>query len=121
VEKPQAKADKIKLDESWQRHLLSEFGEQYMRSLYQFLKSEQEHGKQIFPVSDNIFAALNSTPFERVKVVILGQDPYPTPGHALGTTGCIVTERCVDSRSRADGIASGQRLGTVYRSHYQRT
>jgi len=84
VEKPQAKADKIKLDESWQRHLLSEFGEQYMRSLYQFLKSEQEHGKQIFPVSDNIFAALNSTPFERVKVVILGQDPYPTPGHAHG-------------------------------------
>ena len=84
MEKPQAEADKIILDESWQQHLLSEFGEQYMRSLYQFLNAEKVGGKQIFPASDNIFNALNCTSFEQVKVVILGQDPYPTPGHAHG-------------------------------------
>ncbi len=84
MEMPQVEADTVKLDESWQQYLLSEFGEEYMQSLYQFLKSEREGGKQILPASENIFAALNCTPFEQVKVVILGQDPYPTQGHAHG-------------------------------------
>ncbi len=84
MDNPQTEASKIELDDSWQQHLLSEFGEGYMRSLYQFLKTEKEDGKQIFPPGDSIFAALNCTPFEQVRVVILGQDPYPTPGHAHG-------------------------------------
>ena len=84
MDKPQAETDKIKLDESWQQHLLSEFGEEYMRSLYRFLAAERGRGKDILPATDDIFAALNCMPFEQVKVVILGQDPYPTSGYAHG-------------------------------------
>jgi uracil-DNA glycosylase len=75
---------KPELDESWQMHLGAEFDEQYMVSLFQFLRTESDAGKTIFPAHEHIFAALNSTPFPQVKVVILGQDPYPTPGHAHG-------------------------------------
>jgi len=91
VEKPQLQADKVKLDESWRQYLRSEFGAEYMQSLYQFLTVEEEGGKQIFPASESIFAALNCTPFEQVKVVILGQDPYPTAGHAHGLSFSVQT------------------------------
>jgi len=73
-----------KLSPSWQAILSQEFDQPYMQALIKFLQSEQNAGKQILPPQDHWFNALNSTPFEAVKVVILGQDPYPTPGHAHG-------------------------------------
>ncbi|VAW59401.1 Uracil-DNA glycosylase, family 1 [hydrothermal vent metagenome] len=72
------------VDKGWAEHLLAEFEKPYMVSLKAFLKHEKSRKKAIFPHSGLWFNALNSTPLNQVKVVILGQDPYPTPGHAHG-------------------------------------
>jgi len=69
---------------SWDKHLLPELDKAYMKSLLSFLDQEKANGKIILPSSDRWFNALNCTPLDKVKVVILGQDPYPTPGHAHG-------------------------------------
>lgn len=74
----------IKLEKSWLDQLEGEFEQPYMQQLKAFLLSEKEQGKSILPPSSEWFDALNSTPFDNVKVVILGQDPYPTLGHAHG-------------------------------------
>jgi len=71
-------------DKSWNDSLLPEFDKDYMQSLKQFLKNEKEQGKTILPHSSLWFNAIKTTPLNKVKVVILGQDPYPTPGHAHG-------------------------------------
>ncbi len=76
--------DSVPFDKSWADALLPEFDKDYMKSLKAFLRSEKDKGKVIFPHSSLWFNALNSTPLDQVKVVILGQDPYPTPGHAHG-------------------------------------
>ena len=55
-----------------------------MKKLKAFLKTQQESEKKIYPKGDQYFAALNMTPFEKVKVVIIGQDPYHGPGQAHG-------------------------------------
>ncbi len=75
---------KIKLEPSWLALLREEFEQPYMRNLKQFLLTEKQQGKVIYPASDLIFNALNTTPFDSVKVVILGQDPYHGPGQAHG-------------------------------------
>jgi len=72
------------LDKSWHKSLLPEFDKKYMQALKAFLQSEKDKGKDIFPHSSLWFNALNSTPLDKIKVVILGQDPYPTQGHAHG-------------------------------------
>ncbi len=74
----------IKLEASWLKHLKNEFSKPYMQNLKEFLQSEKAQGKTILPKGSLWFNALNSTPLEKVKVVILGQDPYPTIGHAHG-------------------------------------
>jgi uracil-DNA glycosylase len=74
----------IRLESSWKRHLLSEFHKDYMRDLRQFIKAEMNAKKRIFPRPSEYFAALDATPFDAVKVVILGQDPYHGPGQAHG-------------------------------------
>lgn len=68
----------------WQPHLLAEFEQPYMQKLKQFLQSEKQQRKVIYPHSENWFHALDTTPLEEVKVVILGQDPYHQPGQAHG-------------------------------------
>ena len=78
------KPDKLSFDVSWADALMSEFDKPYMLSLKAFLRSEKDKGKVIFPHSSLWFNALKTTPLDEVKVVILGQDPYPTPGHAHG-------------------------------------
>lgn len=75
---------KIRLDPSWLTHLQSEFEQTYMRGLSDFLRKEKSEGQVVYPSGDNIFAALNTTPLEQVKVVILGQDPYHGPNQAHG-------------------------------------
>jgi len=74
----------IQLEASWQAALQEEFAADYMQQLQAFLQAERAAGKVIFPRGSEWFAALNETPLEQVKVVILGQDPYPTLGHAHG-------------------------------------
>ncbi|MDA0978891.1 MAG: uracil-DNA glycosylase [Proteobacteria bacterium] len=79
-----SEAKKIQLDASWLDQLAPEFEKDYMTSLRQFLVAEKAKGKVIFPAGNEYFNALNSTPFDRVRVVILGQDPYHGPGQAHG-------------------------------------
>lgn len=75
---------KIKLIDSWKTRLAPEFEKPYMKTLREFLAKELEKGKNIFPRGENYFAALNAVPFEKVRVVIVGQDPYHGPGQAHG-------------------------------------
>ena len=74
----------LKLDKSWSSHIEDEFDKPYMHALKEFLSKQRSQGKEILPPASTWFNALNSTPFDNVKVVILGQDPYPTKGHAHG-------------------------------------
>ncbi len=66
--------------------------QKYLKDLFYFLNSEIAQGKQILPPTNLWFNALNSTPFEEVKVVIIGQDPYPTIGHAHGLCFSVSSE-----------------------------
>lgn len=68
----------------WDTALAAELSAPYMASLATFLKSEGDAGKEIFPKTPGYFAALDLTPLDRVKVVILGQDPYHGDGQAHG-------------------------------------
>jgi uracil-DNA glycosylase len=76
--------DQIKLEASWKKELLPEFQQPYMTSLRAFLAREKRAGKEIYPRGADMFNAFNLTPFDKVKVVILGQDPYHGPGQAHG-------------------------------------
>ena len=77
-------APNIKLEDGWKALLQSEFEKTYMQKLKLFLKSEKQAGKTIFPKGDEYFRALDLTPPENVKVVILGQDPYHGDDQAHG-------------------------------------
>ena len=76
--------DQIKLHPSWLEPLGQEFAQPYMAELKRFLLAEREAGKAIFPKGSEWFRALDLTPLEQVRVVILGQDPYHGPGQAHG-------------------------------------
>ena len=77
-------ADTVKLDESWSTPLAEEFASPYMAVLKSFLVSEKAKGKTVFPKGGEWFRALDLTPLNKVRVVILGQDPYHGPGQAHG-------------------------------------
>jgi uracil-DNA glycosylase len=74
---------KPQIEESWLKKMNLEFQSEYFKTLKQFLLQEKKRYK-ILPPSDEIFAAFDHTPFDRVKVVIIGQDPYHNPGQAHG-------------------------------------
>jgi uracil-DNA glycosylase len=74
----------IKLHPTWLEPLRSEFEDSYMQALRGFLIAEKQAGKRIFPKSSEWFRALDLTPLENVRVVILGQDPYHGEGQAHG-------------------------------------
>lgn len=76
--------NEIELETSWRKKLQADFDAEYMLELHDFLLKQKELGKTVYPAADEIFAALNATPFDAVKVVILGQDPYHGPGQAHG-------------------------------------
>lgn len=76
--------DKIQIENSWKKRLLPEFETDYMKSLKSFLAEQYKKKKTIYPKGAEYFAALNLTPFEKVRVVILGQDPYHGPNQAHG-------------------------------------
>lgn len=74
----------IKLESSWKQRLQDEFDLPYMAGLRQYLLDRKRNGATIYPPGKLIFNALDSTPFDQVKIVILGQDPYHGPGQAHG-------------------------------------
>lgn len=74
----------IRLEPSWLQRLRVEFDAEYMQALRQYLQQRHTAGAKIFPAGDDIFAAFSATPFDAVKVVILGQDPYHGEGQAQG-------------------------------------
>ncbi|MCO6488461.1 MAG: uracil-DNA glycosylase [Phaeodactylibacter sp.] len=74
----------VQIEESWKEALKKEFEQPYFQALAAFLRNEKKNGKTIYPPGPLIFNAFNTTPFDEVKVVILGQDPYHNPGEAMG-------------------------------------
>ena len=74
----------VKIEPSWKEALKNEFTKPYFLEIVTFLKIEKNNGKTIYPPGPLIFNAFNQTPFDKVKVVILGQDPYHNPGQAHG-------------------------------------
>ena len=72
------------IEESWKRVLAAEFAKDSFLELKKFLLEEKTRGETVYPPGPLIFNAFNHTPFENVKVVILGQDPYHGPGQAHG-------------------------------------
>ncbi|MBP6435722.1 MAG: uracil-DNA glycosylase, partial [Sphingorhabdus sp.] len=74
----------IQLHESWKAPLLPEFDADYMAQLRSFLVAEKAAGKHIYPKGGEWFRAMDLTPLDKVRVVILGQDPYHGPGQAHG-------------------------------------
>ena len=74
----------VRIEQSWKNALADEFGKPYFESLVRFLHKEKSEGKKVFPPGSQIFRAFDLTPVDKVKVVILGQDPYHGPGQAHG-------------------------------------
>jgi len=97
-------AQHIDLEESWLAELQDEFKQEYMRQLRAFLLAEKAAHKQIYPPGKLIFNALNTTPLDQVKVVILGQDPYHGPGQAHGLCFSVLP-----------GVAIPPSLANIYR------
>ena len=79
----QGKMD-VKIEASWKEVLTDEFKKPYFKQIAEHLKTEKEQGKIIYPPGPQIFHAFEATPFDEVKVVILGQDPYHGPRQAHG-------------------------------------
>ena len=73
----------VKIDQSWKEHLQTEFDKPYFKTLTDFVKEEYAHGP-VYPPGRLIFNAFDLCPFDKVKVVIIGQDPYHEPGQAHG-------------------------------------
>ena len=76
--------ERLKLEPSWKARVGDYFDRPEMHALSAFLRAEKHAGKRIYPPGPEIFAAFDATPFDAVKVVILGQDPYHGPGQAHG-------------------------------------
>jgi uracil-DNA glycosylase len=74
----------VKMEQGWKNILKSEFSKQYFQQAVAFIKMEKAQGKTIYPPGGLIFNAFDTTPFENVKVVLLGQDPYHGAGQAHG-------------------------------------
>ncbi len=93
----------IRLEQSWKTRLADEFALHYMRDLRVFLQSRKQAGAVVYPPGSLIFNALDTTPFEQVRVVILGQDPYHGPGQAHGLCFSVL-----------DGVAIPPSLVNIY-------
>ena len=76
--------DRIRLDPSWKSRVGDYLQRDDMQQLSGFLRERMRQGARVYPPAPNIFAALDATPFDQVKVVVLGQDPYHGPGQAHG-------------------------------------
>lgn len=93
----------VKIDPTWRQALVAEWDKPYFKELTDFVRRRYSE-TQVFPAPSRIFAAFDATPFDKVKVVILGQDPYHGPGQAHGL--CF---------SVPDGIALPPSLVNIYK------
>ncbi len=98
----------VKLHSSWLNHLAEEFDKEYMQKLKKFLEKEKASRKIIYPKGALIFNALNTTPLNKVNIVILGQDPYHGPGQAHGL--CF---------SVPEGVKIPPSLVNIFKEQYQ--
>lgn len=80
----------VRLEQSWKEALRDEFDKKYFIDLSKFIKDEILSGHTVYPHPKNIFTALDTTPFQKVKVIILGQDPYHGPGQAHGLSFSVM-------------------------------
>jgi uracil-DNA glycosylase len=80
------------IEEGWREALQDEFSKEYFKHLKKFLKEEKAMGKKIYPLGKDIFAAFNLTPFDKVKVVLLGQDPYHGERQAHGLSFSVLDD-----------------------------
>ena len=94
---------KVNIEESWRQQLQEEFDKPYFERLVQFVKYEYAH-THVLPPVHYLFEVFNRCPFSKVKIVILGQDPYPTPGQYFGV--CF---------SVPDGVAIPGSLANMFR------
>lgn len=92
----------VKLEPSWKARIGDYLQRPEMRALSSFLRAEKQAGKHIYPPGGEIFAAFEHTPFDAVRVVILGQDPYHGPGQAHGL--CFSVRRGVRIPPSLDNI-----------------
>ena len=74
----------VKIEDSWKKVLKDEFTKDYFLQIVTFIKTEKAAEKIIYPTGGLMFNAFDKTPFDKVKVVLLGQDPYHNPGQAHG-------------------------------------
>ncbi|RYZ28349.1 MAG: uracil-DNA glycosylase [Chitinophagaceae bacterium] len=74
----------VKMEATWKEVLQDEFKKPYFKQITEHIKTEKEQGKTIYPPGPLIFNAFEQTPFDKVKVVLLGQDPYHGPRQAMG-------------------------------------
>jgi uracil-DNA glycosylase len=81
---PQIDPSEVRIEPGWKNRLTEEFSKPYFGQIKHFLAQEKAKGKIIYPPGPLLFNAFDKTPFEKVKVVILGQDPYHGPGQAMG-------------------------------------
>jgi uracil-DNA glycosylase len=84
--------DNITIEKSWKKALDNEFSKPYFEKITQFLNKSRAEDKIIYPIDSLIFNAFNLTPFEKVKVVLIGQDPYHNPGQAVGLSFSVPKE-----------------------------
>jgi uracil-DNA glycosylase len=94
----------VKLEPSWKEHLQKEFSRDYFQQVVLHLKTERATGATIYPPGSQIFSAFELTPFDKVKAVIIGQDPYHGPGQAHGL-----------SFSVQDGVATPPSLQNIFK------
>lgn len=94
----------VKIEQSWKNALQSEFDKPYFAELVRFLHQEKANGETVYPPGHEIFKAFELTPVDKVKVVILGQDPYHNPGQAMGL-----------SFSVPDGVAAPPSLKNIFK------
>ena len=94
----------VRIEQSWKEALQEEFDKPYFGKLVAYLHGEKAAGKVVYPPGGQIFRAFELTPVDRVKVVILGQDPYHGPGQAMGL-----------SFSVPDGVPAPPSLRNIFR------
>ena len=94
----------VNIETSWKEELKEEFDKPYFGQIVRFLKEEKQAGKVIYPPGKLIFNAFDKTPFDKVKVVIIGQDPYHNAGQAHGL-----------SFSVPDGVAPPPSLVNIFK------
>lgn len=98
----------VRIENTWKEALQGEFDKTYFAELASFLHREKAEGKTIYPPGSLIFRAFELTPLDKVKVVILGQDPYHGPGQAMGL-----------SFSVPDGIPAPPSLKNIFKEAEQ--